>query len=598
MASLILIKSPGGTAQREEVKLEGDLILIGRSPEECQIIIPGQSVSRKHAQILLEAGRYSIEDLRSRNKTYVNNVEVEAPTRRVLKHDDRVKICDFVFQFQDDAVKSTPVRDLPESLRRNSREVVETGEIESEPNTTSTIEATMVRMSHDQLLDTQPADRLRALLEVSTLLSKQVKVDDLLNEVAEVLFKLFKQADRCFIITTENEGKTLIPKVVKTRRPGIGGDRFSRTIVRKCLDSMACFISEDASGDSALAPSASIAEFRIKSVVCAPMITPEGKALGVIQVDGDRSKKFGKDDMSLLSAVATQAAVALENVKLTENVLSREKERREVELASQVQRGFLPRSFPACQGYDFFAHYLAAMTIGGDYYDFIALPNGKIAILLGDVSGKSVPAALLMAKLSSDARSAVLLNPNDLKAAIEYLNDRMVEADLGDRYATLCATLLDPVTHTVQMVNAGHETPIIYRAATGELEPAISSDLSSFPLCWVPGNDYPIHSFTLNPGDCLILFTDGVNDAQNLEDVSFGREGINNVLLGDSDGEVEIANLLFPQTIGDRIIKAVQKHSAGRSQFDDIALVVYGRVDQSAITGMNRAPNSGAIRNE
>jgi len=582
MATLILKKSPNGTAQREEIQLDGNQIILGRSPDDAQIIIPSQAVSRMHAQITVNAGNFYIEDLKSRNGTTVNNKPVTSPTQ--LRNEDKIKICDFLFVFADETNtgSSFDVKpELPPAMRKKPAD-----DIPDEVNTTSTIEATLARMSHKELLDTQPTDRLRALLEVTTLLAKQVKVDDLLNQVADVLFGLFKQADRCFVILTEDGGKALIPKVTKTRRPGTGGDRFSKTIVRKCLESGQCFISEDASGDSNLAPSASIAEFRIKSVVCAPMLTPDGRALGVIQVDGDRSKKFGQDDMKLLGAVAVQAAATLENVRLHENVMSREKERREVEIASQVQRGFLPQVFPVVANYDFYAHYVAAQTIGGDYYDFIPLSTGQLAVILGDVSGKSVPAALLMAKLSAEARFCTLVHPTNLAQAVNYLNEQLVNANLGDRYVTLCATMLDPVNHTVTMVNAGHEMPFIYRAATHSLEAAIPEDLSSFPLCWVPGNEYPSHRFELNPGDALIIFTDGINDARNIDDEAFGRDRIGDLILGGDD--VLGDGPLTPQKIGERIISAVQKHSAGRSQFDDIALVVYGRTEgQPSVTGTN-----------
>jgi len=559
-------------------------VILGRSPEEAQIIIPSQAVSRCHAQITLNDGHYYIEDLKSRNGTTVNNKPVGAPS--VLKHDDKIKICDFLFVFQDETSARRPqiARELPPQLRKTLDP-----DPEPDANTTTTIEATLGRMPQKDLLGTQPTERLVALLNIATLLSKQVKVDDLLNQVADELFGLFKQADRCFIILAEDGGKQLIPKVIKSRKPGTGGDRFSKTIVRKCLDSLECFLSEDASGDANLAPSASIAEFRIKSVVCAPMVTPDNRALGVIQIDGDRSKKFNKDDMKLLTAVATQAATAMENVKLTENVMSSEKERREVELASLVQRGFLPQVFPSIANYEFFAHYVAAQTIGGDYYDFIPLVNGKLAIVLGDVSGKSVPAALLMAKLSAESRFCMLTHPTDISCAINYLNDQLVNANLGDRYVTLCATVLDPITHTVKMVNAGHEMPFIYRAATGTLEPAIPTDLSSFPLCWVPGNEYPNHSFELNPGDALILFTDGINDAESQAGLKFGREGISRVLLENED--VLGNEPMTPQKIGERLIKAVQKHAAGRAQFDDIALVVYGRIEsKGGVTQTTMSP--------
>src|SRR5262249_53336023 len=154
-------------------------------------------------------------------------------------------------------------------------------------------------------------------------------------------------------------------------------------------------------------------DFRIRSVMCAPLNSAEGKAFGVIQLDTqDRSKKFTQDDLMLLVNVANQAAMALENAKLHEEAVTRERFQRDLELAPQVQRGFLPRRLPQVPGYDFFAFYESAQQVGGDYYDFIPLASRRLGVTLGDVAGKGVPAALLMAKLSADGRFCMLTESN------------------------------------------------------------------------------------------------------------------------------------------------------------------------------------------
>src|SRR5262249_26292620 len=160
--------------------------------------------------------------------------------------------------------------------------------------------------------------------------------------------------------------------VIKLRRPTPDASpRFSRTIVRNCLDSMQAFLSEDASTDSKFSLSQSITDFRILSVICAPLVAGE-KAIGVIQLDSqDRTKKFTQDDLKLLMGVANQASVAVENARLHEDLIQRERTQRDLELGQQVQRSFLPQQRPEVAGYQFYAHYNAALTIGGDYYDFI-----------------------------------------------------------------------------------------------------------------------------------------------------------------------------------------------------------------------------------
>lgn len=556
MASLLILK--GTNTQGQRLELTSDKITLGRNPD-CTVVITGHAVSREHAHILRVQGKYYIEDRDSRNGTFVNNQQISA--RTPLKDNDRIKICDFLCTFHE----GPGPRPLPPDLRPEEPE-------EEEPNAASTVEATVGRLSHNQLLETQPAEKLKALLEISTGLSKTLQIDQLLPKIADNLFQLFRQADRCFLILQEEGGGKLIPKVIKTRRANADADaRFSKSIVRQCMESGQSLLSEDASTDQRFGSSQSIADFRIRSVMCSPLQSADGKAFGVIQLDSqDRSKKFTGEDLKLLVGVANQAAVALENAKLHENLVARERIERGLELAREVQRGFLPRQLPEVPGYQFFAHYESAQQVGGDYYDFIPLGNGRLAIMQGDVAGKGVPAALLMAKLSAECRFCLLTQPN-LAAAVSRLNDLLLQAGgLTDRFITLAAVLLDPATHLVSVINAGHMTPMIYRAATDTTEDSMTNDQAGLPLGVIEGFDYTSNQIQLDPGDSLLVFTDGVTDAMNVNGDQFQIKGIQQAILGSPAP---------PPILGDRLVKAVKQHSAGRSQHDDITLICFGRTN-------------------
>ena len=266
MPSLVLRKSPGGTPG-ETISLEGDLFVIGRDADTCQIVIPHHAVSRRHAQVTRTNGTYFIEDLRSRNNTFVNNKQVT--TRTQLKPADRVKICDFLFEYQDERFKEPPP--IPEHMKKENEEA-------DDPGGNTTIEATGSNVNAQNYLDTQSTDRLKALLAISQSLSRTLDLDPLLEQIAETLLKEFRQADRVFVILLDDSGKP-IPKATKARRPGLDDSRFSRTIVKKAVESLKSYLSEDASSDASLGPAASIAEFRIRSVMCVPLVSPEGKAL-------------------------------------------------------------------------------------------------------------------------------------------------------------------------------------------------------------------------------------------------------------------------------------------------------------------------------
>jgi phosphoserine phosphatase RsbU/P len=582
MPSLILIKSPGGLSSGQSYPLTGDALVIGRE-DACGLTIPNNAVSRKHAQIVRANGQYILEDLKSRNKTFLNNQEVGGPTP--LRNDDRIKICDYLFRFQDERVAPLARGAAPAPFVPPREE----DEGDDDSMTTTVQKTQAVQGAARQLLDLQPAEKLRALLEISTALSKTLELGPLLPQIADALFGVFRQADRCFIILLDEAGR-LIPKAVKSRRGAAEDQRFSKTIVRQCLEKMSAYLSEDASSDASLGAAVSIAAIQIRSAMCVPLATADGKPLGAIQLDThDFTKKFREEDLKLLTIVANFASVAVEKAQVHAMLLAREKQQQEIEIAKKVQLGFLPQSCPEVPGYEFYAFYSAAQTVGGDYYDFIPLPGGRMAAVLGDVAGKGVPAALLMAKLSAEARFCLLTQP-DLGAAVRLLNDQLIRGGIGDRFVTLAALVLDPHANTVTMVNAGHINPSRYRLLSGELKDAIADSESGLPLGLMPGFPYETKTIQLDQGEALLVLTDGVTDAMSPTGAMFGVEGIKATLSGEDSVFAEVR----PRGVGEQLVQAVKTHAAGRAQNDDIAVVVFGRVESSGqLTGINLAPRPG-----
>lgn len=568
MPALVLLKSPTGGAPGDKIPLDADLIVIGRDAETCQIVLPHHAISRRHAQITRSDGQFFIEDLKSRNETLLNGRKLTG--RSPLRSEDRLKLCDFLFKYHDErAPKPVAKPALPDNFTRETDD-------EPESSGTTTIEATGSRINAQHFLDTQPNDRLRALLDISTGLSRTLDLDPLLNQIAETMLKEFKQADRCFIILLDDAGR-MVPRAVRVRRGDPEEARFSRTIIRKAVDTLHSYLSEDASADANLPANASIAEFKIRSVMCVPLVTAEGKALGAIQLDTqDRAKKFREDDLNLLTIVANLGGVAVEKAKLHENALSAEKAKKEMELARAVQLGFLPQSMPTVDGYEFFAHYSPAQTIGGDYYDAVMLPNGRLAVVLGDVAGKGVPAALLVAKLSSEVRFCLLTEPDPV-AALTLLNNQMIRGGLGDRFVTLALMLVDTVAHQMTVVNAGHMNPRMFRLGPNDLADAISTDETGLPLGVMPDSEYNAVTLPLEVGDVVAVFTDGVTDAMSPTGALFGPEGVDECMTPPND-PVAAAGWR-PRRVGDQLVTAVRRHAAGRAQNDDIAVMLFGRVE-------------------
>src|SRR4029078_402329 len=232
--------------------LGNEPLIIGRSPDKCRVVLPANAVSRERAAITPAGGQYFVEDLQSRNKTYVNNKQVDGRWPNPLKNGDNIKICDFLFAFQDESGKN---RGIPAD--------------EEEETSNTTVEATFNRASPKDFLVVQPQEKLRALLDITTALTKTLNVEALLPQIADELFKVFKQADRCFIIQLDEDHR-LRPVVTKVRRHAAGNERFSRTIVRRALETLQSYLSEDATSDSDVSAPQSIAALKMRFATCVP----------------------------------------------------------------------------------------------------------------------------------------------------------------------------------------------------------------------------------------------------------------------------------------------------------------------------------------
>jgi serine phosphatase RsbU (regulator of sigma subunit) len=421
-----------------------------------------------------------------------------------------------------------------------------------------------------RILETQPAEKLALLLEITADLTQTFEQGKLLPKIVDSLFHVFRQADRGFIILSEEGTNKLVPTVIKTRHPADETSaRFSRRIVNRCLETGEALLSEDASADKRFDLSQSIADCRIRSVMCAPLLgRGSGKAFGVLQLDTqDRSKRFSQDDLKLLLAVAGQAAIALENARMHETLVTRAGLERDLRTAEKVQHSFLPKKAPAITGYEFFAEYAAAQEVGGDYYDFIPMPGGRLAVMVGDVAGKGVPAALLMARLCRDACFCLLSEP-DLALAMTRLNERMQDAGMQDRFVSLLAAVLDPASHQVTFVNAGHAPPLLYRRSAGKLLEGAPRDRAGFPLGVAEGIPYEASAVQLAPGDVIVLYTEGCVQARDKNDQEFGPDRMVAALQADPAG---------PRAMGTRLVNAVKQFAQGRKPHDDLTVVAFGR---------------------
>jgi sigma-B regulation protein RsbU (phosphoserine phosphatase) len=294
------------------------------------------------------------------------------------------------------------------------------------------------------------------------------------------------------------------------------------------------------------------------------------KLLGFISLGPKRSEEpYSGSDVRLLKSVAAQTGLALENAdlmrKISDEVAQRERLNREVEIAREVQERLFPQKLPAIQGLDYAGFCRPALGVGGDYYDFLALPQGHLGVAIGDVSGKGIAAALMMASLQASLRGEATRAPENLAAAVGNVNRLVFEASAENRYATFFYGQYDPTLRHFDYVNAGHNPPMVLRCANGSWEVTrletggtVVGLLETFP--------YEQGRVCLQPGDVLVAFTDGISEAMNSRDEEWGEERLT--------AAIEGCNASRAKDVLDHIFLQADAFVAGAKQHDDMTLVV------------------------
>ncbi|MDG2207130.1 MAG: SpoIIE family protein phosphatase [Pirellulales bacterium] len=562
--SLIMTVGPD---MGQKYEIDQATMVMGRHPD-CEIHINAGAVSRHHAQITAADGKFYIEDLQSRNGTFVNDERIDG--RQLLRHADSLRICDVGFRFEDhDFVKkqTAAARDTGFAIDPGSSQSVVIDDDREAPSGSKVMTKIEVSDTARMRLDTNPITKLKAVLEITRSLSKSLSLDEVLPKVVDSLFTIFPQADRGFIVLKEGDDGRLVPKAVKFRRPDDDDEiRISRTIVDEVMRSKEAVLSADAATDSRFQMSQSIADFRIRSMMCAPLLDSEGNPLGVIQIDTlNQTTRFQDDDLEVLGGVAAPAGLAVENAQLHEDKLKQQALQRDLQMARRVQLGFLPSAPPEISGYHFFDYYDSAYEVGGDYHDYIELPDGRLAIIVADVSGKGISAALLTAKLSAEMRFC-LATETDPAAAVTKLNVVFNQGGWEDRFVTMLLMVLEPVSGKVTLVNAGHMPPLVRLGDQSVEMPG--SEKAGLPIGVTEEFEYEPYPITLSPGDSLAAFTDGFSEAMNAEEELYGVEQL----------EARFADPLTSiSDLGEHILEDVKRHVAGHPQSDDMCLVCVGR---------------------
>jgi serine phosphatase RsbU (regulator of sigma subunit) len=556
-----------GSSPWSLLELAGERTVFGRHPSS-HIVLDNEAVSRHHAQILESHGHFFLEDLKSRNGTLVNGRPVEQPTE--LHENDSITLCEFEFHFhkerpEPDSADAQGASVLEHDSQSSRYFAVGVEPVDDDDNSSSILSKLSMTSSGPGHVVADPEAKLQAVLEISKSLGQVLELDEVLTRMLDGLFEIFAQAEEGFVLLQEESGGN--PVIRATRNRSDSSDRtpsISLTIVREAMNSGEAILSADVMGDNRFQSSQSIAGMRLRSMMCAPLLGLDGQALGLVQLASrDVTLPFVESDLDVLIGVTTQGALAIENASLHAEVLKQRDLERELDFATQVQLGFLPNKRPQTEGFEFCDYYEAAHRVGGDYFDYIELPGGRVAVAVADVAGKGIPAALLMARLYSATRYH-LLSQSDLGLALSDLNRDISTCGLGHRFVTCALAVIDPATRQVALANAGHLPPLI-RHSDGSITEVVSQH-AGMPLGIVPDQEFQQQQHQLSPGDTWLMFTDGVTEAMNGDSEIFGTQRLQQSFARAPD---ELDAMI------QAVVADVAAHCGERDQSDDMCLVAF-----------------------
>jgi serine phosphatase RsbU (regulator of sigma subunit) len=568
--AVLEVISPDGA--RKYVRVTQTPFCIGRGAETGNHLqLSDRRISRNCAAIVSEANRFYLEDRGQRRGVFVNAEKIESR------------------ELQDGDIITFGLEDSYEVIFKNSAGAGE----DSIPQLLTRIE----HITSSEPLHASAAGGLRKLnmlLEATTLLHSQLPLESVLGTMLDHAVSV-TDADRGLLLEADAAGAL---KVHLARRSG--GLRLppesltpSQTAIQLALRQQSPVITEDlAQADMDLQAAQSIVAQRLRAVVVVPLYgmlrantqesmasVKRGDFLGVLYLDSRRPAAFSKLDRQILDALAADAASILDNARLVERERERQRMEQEINIARDIQQALLPRDFRefphlAVNGYN-----LPCLSVGGDYFDVFPLSSNRTAFLLADVSGKGLGAALVTTMLKG-ALSGMTLGTAPARVINHVNNFLCSHAEVG-RYATMFFGVLDEDGH-LEFINAGHPSPFLIRR--GVAEEAFTE--GSYPVGLVPEAEYTAACLKLEPGDTLVLFSDGVTEAMDREENLFGVPRLKEILSGQTECPLD--------QIQKCVLDAVDNFTRGAHQADDLTLLIVRYKATAASTTDTDIPTSAS----
>ncbi len=538
----LVIRRPDGTTGVHPVT--GGVVRLGRATENDLSFPDEPDLSRRHLMIERTSGSWVLRDLGSKNGARLNGVPIQGAVE--LRPGDRIQAGRLVMELRAEAVP-------PPSRRPAARD---------EGPSRATI---AVRLDHllpqaagaarsEAELPLKSASHLQALLHAGAEFAGKMSLSELLPLILELAANAVG-APRGMLLLDENGD--LVPRAVRGKPFSI-----SRTAQERVLAGRESLLIQDTLSDEKLRMQASIISQGVRSILAAPLQTKD-KVIGLLYLDSaSAARALTREDLDLLTVMANMAAVRIEIARLVE---IEERERRvslEMEQAAEIQRGLLPARPPFQAGLDVAACNQSCYYAGGDYYDFFERPDGRLLVVLGDVAGKGMPAALLMASLQARLQVLVESEP-DLAKLTSQLNRITADHCPGNRFVTLFPCEIDPRSGEIDYVNAGHNPPLVLRR-NGRAEMLEGGGLI---LGVLRNARYDVLHGRLAEGDVPVLFSDGATEAENpATGEQFGEERLSETLRAMPDSNA--AEMM------ERVRAAVEAFAGSISGSDDFTVVI------------------------
>lgn len=425
------------------------------------------------------------------------------------------------------------------------------------------------------------SDRLALLYQLSQAFNSSLDLDEVLNRVMDEVIAA-THAERGFVMLIEDEpspDKAGSPQKKFAFKVARGLDQktieepqfqISRSVVERVAQEGQPVITSDAQNDARFNIRQSVMFLGLRAILCVPL-TLKDRLLGVIYVDNRiHVGIFTQADLELLRAIASSAAIAIENARLYQVAVEKGRMERELQMARKVQASLLPQECPVIPGWAFSARWKPAREVGGDYYDFIPTRAGKLGLVIADVTDKGMPAALFMASTRSIIRASLPTSSSPAKGITQA--NRLICAESEDGlFVTLFFGLLDPESGELIYVNAGHNPPLVFQ----HNEPACVEDLkhlgsTGMQLGMDEDSEYQQESLILQQGDFVLLYTDGVTDALDADINDFGMQRLQEVIFSNCTAS--------PDELLDALQKALDEFTGATAPYDDMTMLVIKRL--------------------